>query len=106
MVSASMSVYYCLRKVKDSFCSDLHDIQFVRQIDILIVGVDFSAQLGLLSPCEHHLNGHFGISTNRTNIANRLIQLCTDHNLFLTNNRCSHERLHLMITVFWLLDAV
>ena len=83
-------------EVKDEFYRELSQLlQNVRATDVVVVAGDFNAQLGRLDESERYLGGRFTIPANRTDNDDRLLQLCTDHNLFLANTNFSHKKKHL-----------
>ncbi|CAH8519273.1 unnamed protein product [Schistosoma haematobium] len=69
-------------------------LQKVRSTDIVVLARDLNAQVGRLGTEESRLGGRWGLVGRRSDNGDRLLQLCTDHNLFLasTNFRHSHRR--------------
>ncbi|KAH9591881.1 UBX domain-containing protein 4 [Schistosoma haematobium] len=81
--------------IKDGFYHQLSVLlQKVRSIDIVVLAGDLNAQVGRLGTEESRLGGRWGLVSRRTDNGDRLLQLCTDYNLFLasTNFRHSHRR--------------
>ena len=81
--------------IKDEFYHQLTVLlQKARPTDIAIPAGDLNAQVGRLGTEESRLGGRWGLVGRRTDNGDRLLQLCTDHNLFLasTNFRHSHRR--------------
>ncbi|CAH8481415.1 unnamed protein product [Schistosoma haematobium] len=81
--------------IKDEFYHQLSVLLHkVRSTDIVVLAGDLSAQVGRLGTEESRLGGRWGLVGRRTDNGDRLLQLCTDHNLFLasTNFRHSHRR--------------
>ncbi|CAH8555377.1 unnamed protein product [Schistosoma haematobium] len=81
--------------IKDEFYHQLSVLlQKVRLTDIVVLAGDLNAQVGRLGTEESRLGGRWGIVGRRTDNRDRLLQLCTYHNLFLasTNFRHSHRR--------------
>ncbi|CAI2736607.1 unnamed protein product [Schistosoma spindalis] len=69
-------------------------LQKVRSTDIVVLAGDLNAQVGRPGTEENRLGGRWRLVGRRTDNGERLLQLCTDHNLFLasTNFRPSHRR--------------
>ncbi|CAH8540670.1 unnamed protein product [Schistosoma guineensis] len=81
--------------IKDEFYHQLTVLlQKVRSTDIVVLTGDLNAQVGRLGTEESRLGGRWGLVGRRSDNGDRLLQLCTDHNLFLasTNFRHSHRR--------------
>ena len=81
--------------IKDEFYHQLTVLlQKARSTDIVVLAGDLNAQVGRLGTEESRLGGRWGLVGRRTDNGDRLLQLCTDHNLFLasTNFRHSHRR--------------
>ncbi|CAH8447460.1 unnamed protein product [Schistosoma margrebowiei] len=81
--------------IKDEFYHQLSVLlQKVRLTDIVVLTGDLNAQVGRLGTEESRLGGRWGLVGHRSDNGDRLLQLCTDHNLFLasTNSRHSHRR--------------
>ncbi|CAH8665748.1 unnamed protein product [Schistosoma haematobium] len=81
--------------IKDEFYHQLSVLlQKVRSTDIVVLAGDLNAQVGRLGTEESRLGGRWGLVGLRSDNGDRLLQLCTDHNLFLasTNFRHSHRR--------------
>ncbi|CAH8509790.1 unnamed protein product [Schistosoma curassoni] len=79
----------------DEFCHQLTVLlQKVRSTDIVVLVEDLNAQVGRLGTEESRLGGRWRLVGRRTDNGDHLLQLCTDHNLFLasTNFRHSHRR--------------
>ena len=66
----------------------------VRSSDIVIVAGDMNAQVGRLHSFESHLGSHFSVGAPRTDNRDRLLQLCTDDQLYLASTNFQHKRLH------------
>ncbi|CAI2728541.1 unnamed protein product [Schistosoma spindalis] len=81
--------------IKDEFYHQLTVLlQKLRSTDIVVLAGDLNAQVGRLDTEESRLGGRWGLVGRRTDNGERLLQLCTDHNLFLasTNFRQSRRR--------------
>ncbi|CAH8517778.1 unnamed protein product [Schistosoma margrebowiei] len=81
--------------IKDEFYHQLSVLlQKVRSTDIVVLAGDLNAQVGRLGTEESRLGSRWGLVGRRSDNGDRLLQLCTDHNLFLasTNFRHSHRR--------------
>ena len=57
----------------------------------MIVAGDMNAQVGRLHLFESHLGGHFSVDAQRTDNEDRLLQLCTDHQLYLASTNFQHR---------------
>ncbi|KAH9594337.1 hypothetical protein MS3_00005453 [Schistosoma haematobium] len=81
--------------IKNEFYHQLSVLlQKVRSTDIVVLAGDLNAQVGRLGTEEGRLGGRWGLVGRRSDNGDRLLQLCTDHNLFLasTNFRHGHRR--------------
>ncbi|TNN18187.1 Craniofacial development protein, partial [Schistosoma japonicum] len=79
------------------FNSKLTDLlQKARRSDIVIMAGDLNAQVGRLSENERHLGGCYGVTAQRTDNGDRLLQLCSDNGLFLANTNFRHKEKHLL----------
>ncbi|KAH9587678.1 ATP-binding cassette sub- A member 3 [Schistosoma haematobium] len=94
VISAYAPTDYSPDAIKDEFYHQLSILQKVRSTDIVVLAGDLNAQVGRLGTEESRLGGRWGIVDRRTDNRDRLLQLCTNHNLFLasTNFRHSHRR--------------
>ncbi|TNN10329.1 polyprotein, partial [Schistosoma japonicum] len=52
--------------------------------------------IGRLSENESHLGGCYGVTAQRTDNGDRLLQLCSDNRLFLANTNFRHKENHLL----------
>ncbi|CAH8656790.1 unnamed protein product [Schistosoma margrebowiei] len=81
--------------IKDEFHHQLTVLlQKVRSTDIVVLARDLNAHIGRLGTEESRLGGRCGLVGHKSDNGDRLLQRCTDHNLFLasTNFRHSHRR--------------
>ncbi|CAH8638539.1 unnamed protein product [Schistosoma intercalatum] len=81
--------------IKNEFYQQLTVLlQKVRSTDIVVLARDLNAQVGRLGTEESRLGGRWGLVGRRSDNGDRLLQLCTDHNLFLAsiNFRHTHRR--------------
>ncbi|CAH8518466.1 unnamed protein product [Schistosoma haematobium] len=95
VISAYAPTDCSLDAIKDEFYHQLSVLlQKVRLTDIVVLAGDLNAQVGRLGTEEGRLGGRWGLVSSRTDNGDRLLQLCTDQNLFLasTNFRHSHRR--------------
>ena len=80
---------------KDEFYSELYGLlRMARSSDITLVLGDMNARVGRLTSSELRLGGNFGLDSTRSDNGERLLQMCADHQLFLssTNFRRSNRR--------------
>ncbi|MES9976933.1 MAG: reverse transcriptase domain-containing protein [Candidatus Thiodiazotropha sp.] len=82
--------------VKDEFYRQLHDLlRNVAKSDIVVLAGDLNARVGRLTTTESHLGGHHGLDSCRTDNGERLLQICSDHKLYLSSvsfrNKKSHK---------------
>lgn len=104
-VSGSKDVYRCLYIVcayaptdcssdddKDDFYSKLDTLlRRAPKSDIVILAGDLNAKVGRLTATESHLGGAFGIESLRSDNGDRLLNLCSDHRLYLTSTSFRHR---------------
>lgn len=76
--------------IKCEFYRDLAPLlQNVRLTDALVIASDFDTNLNYLEEAERHMGGSLSVLVDSTDSCNRLIQVCSDHKLFLENiNSC------------------
>ncbi|KER31489.1 hypothetical protein T265_02262 [Opisthorchis viverrini] len=80
---------------KDTFYRELSGlIRQAKSTDTVILAGDMDAQVGRLNSLESHLGGRFGVNARRTDNADRLLQLCADHELFLASTNFHHKLSH------------
>jgi exonuclease III len=79
--------------VKDQFYHNLHNLlRKAHKRDVVILAGDLNARVGRLSPSEKHLGGHHGLDSVRNDNGDRLLSLCSDHQLFLASTNFRHSR--------------
>ncbi|MGL5405228.1 MAG: endonuclease/exonuclease/phosphatase family protein, partial [Propionibacteriaceae bacterium] len=81
--------------VKDEFYHQLSDLlRLAKNTDIVVLAGDMNARIGQLDTNELHLGGGFAVDSVRNDNGDRLLQLCTDHQLFLSSTSFQHKRSH------------
>ncbi|CAH8549785.1 unnamed protein product [Schistosoma margrebowiei] len=78
--------------IEDKFYHQLSVLlQKVRSTDIVVLAGDLNTQVGHLGTEESRLGGRWGLVGRRSDNGDRLLQLCTDHNLFLASTNFRHS---------------
>ena len=86
-------------ETKDSFYRELSNpLRSAKQRDLVVLAGDINAQVGRIASSGKRLGSSFGIQTNRTDNGDRLLQLCTDHKLYLISTNFKHKKRQ---TVTW-----
>ncbi|KAH9590416.1 hypothetical protein MS3_00003110 [Schistosoma haematobium] len=79
--------------IKDEIYHQLSVLpQKVRSTDIVVLAGDLNVQVGHLGTEESSLGGRWGLVGRRTDNGDRLLQLCTDNNLFLASTNFRHSQ--------------
>ncbi|CAH8658247.1 unnamed protein product [Dicrocoelium dendriticum] len=78
--------------VKDTFYHELNALlRSATSSDIIVLAGDMNAQVGRLSSSEAQLGGNYGLNSERTDNGERLLQLCAEHQLFLSSTAFRHS---------------
>lgn len=94
------SPYHCIHlpisappDAKNKFYRKLSRLLSVHSTDVVVAASDSNTQLGQLAETRQHIEDRFYASTGRTDHGDHLIEVCSDHRLFLANaNFCYKER--------------
>lgn len=62
--------------------------------DLVIVAVNYNVQVAQMKQTERHLGGSYVVVAQRTDYGDRLLQLCTDNRLILSNSSFKHKEKH------------
>ncbi|CAH8573948.1 unnamed protein product [Dicrocoelium dendriticum] len=92
MVSAYAPTACSSDVLKDTFYHQLNALlRRDTSSDIIIRAGDMNVQVGRLSSSEAQLGGNYGLNSERTDIGERLLQLCAEHQLFVSSTAFRHS---------------
>lgn len=66
-------------------------LQRDKHSDLVLIADDFNTHLHSLNQFGGHLGGCFGVSAQRTNNGDSLLQLCSDNRVFLESTEFKHS---------------